>query len=644
MHFLICVFLFVFITGCGGTGTVEEKKKMGDAAVTDSGTNMNSGDVESVNLKEAVKKTAIINTGTMKSVLIKEDSAVTQMNNNMIYGNFIIPYQNGYFYGVDSGQEDGPDDILVYEDAKGNVFRQKEWQNILFVRDDDIYYYTPEGLKRKRNGDVENIITFQSSAGRESYYVSEDYIYYSVVDEEQGKTYIGKVDYDGKQKQILCELDIWVEQIYLYEDKIWFQYCEFSDTDKEGLGQLDINDFAMEIYENIQTDSKFTVNDGYIYFNSSGLKRLNVNDNLVETLFEKNVDGVNFIGDSILFYKDKYLYKINSKGLKRLKKLKGKTAGYGGIRVDHKKVYIQTYAGSFYTGFYEMDQTGKTIKHWDSEETTKKISSSSGSNKSIIKGKEMVEYQGWIYYSNLEKGGRIYRQSIDGLRLEKLNDAKSDYINIAGNRIYYRQVRDHAVCKMGLDGSDNIIIYEGVINDLMYLDDELYFIEPSLEGSYLYRLDGEKKIKIINENIENITAVGDWIYYSVIGEESINRFSRKSAEKEVLYQGAGPFTVGKNEIYFCEQKNSNLCKMNLDGSKISIIKKSTQIQMLDVINESIYYLNGQKVFCIHDGDAEELVSDADGPIIDFSISDNGLLYTYVEKLDGKERIRQKLEL
>ncbi len=352
-------------------GSVEEKKE--DAAVADSSTNMDSTDIESVKLKNAVKKTALINKDTMKSVLIKEDSTVTQMNNNIIYGNFIMPYQNGYFYSVDSGQGDGPDDLLVYEDAKGNVSQQKECLNILFVRDDDIYYRTMDGLKRQRNEDVEDIITFQSSACLESYYVSENYIYYSVVDEEQEKTYIGKVDYDGKQKQILCELDIWIEQIYLYRGKIWFQYCEFSDTDKMGLGQLELDGFVIEIYDNIQTDLKFTVNDGYIYFNSSGLKRLNVDDNHVETIFEKNVDGFNFIGDSILFYSDKNLYKINSKGLKKLKKLRGKTAGYSGIRVDNKKVYIGTYAGSFYTGFYEMDETGKTVKHWDSEETSKKL-------------------------------------------------------------------------------------------------------------------------------------------------------------------------------------------------------------------------------------------------------------------------------
>ncbi len=275
----------------------------------------------------------------------------------------------------------------------------------------------------------------------------------------------------------------------------------------------------------------------------------------------------------------------------------------------------------------------------------KKISSSSCSNRSIIKGKDMVQYEGWIYYSNQEKGGGIYRQSIDGLRLEKLNDAKSDYINIVDNSIYYRQVREHAVCKMSLDGSDKIILYEGVVSDLMYLEDGLYFIEPTSEGSCLYRLDEEKKkTKIINENIENVMVLEDWIYYSVIGERSINRFSRKKLKKEVLYQGAGLFTVGENEIYFYEQERNNLCKMNLDGSKISIIKKSSPIRMLDVINKSIIYSEGENIYCIQDGVEEKKMLDVDCPIIDFSISNDGLLYSYVEKLDGKESVRQKLVL
>ena len=136
----------------------------------------------------------------------------------------------------------------------------------------------------------------------------------------------------------------------------------------------------------------------------------------------------------------------------------------------------------------------------------------------------------------------------------------------------------------------------------------------------------------------------DWIYYSVIGERSINRFSRKKLKKEVLYQGSDLFTVGINEIYFYEQERNNLCKMNLDGSKISIIKKSTPIRMLDVINKSIFYSDGKNIYCIQDGVRERTMLDVDCPIIDFSISNNGLLYSYVEKLDGKESVRQKLVL
>jgi len=66
--------------------------------------------------------------------------------------------------------------------------------------------------------------------------------------------------------------------------------------------------------------------------------------------------------------------------------------------------------------------------------------------------------------------------------------------------------------------------------------------------------------------------------------------------------------------------------------------------MLDVINKSIFYSDGKNIYCIQDGVSERTMLDVDCPIIDFSISNNGLLYSYVEKLDGKESVRQKLVL
>lgn len=68
-------------------------------------------------------------------------------------------------------------------------------------------------------------------------------------------------------------------------------------------------------------------NNGYVYFNASGFNRLNTEEDSVEQIYEKRVDAVNFAGDSILFCRNRSLYKMNADGLKRIQKLPGKTDG-----------------------------------------------------------------------------------------------------------------------------------------------------------------------------------------------------------------------------------------------------------------------------------------------------------------------------
>ncbi len=39
--------------------------------------------------------------------------------------------------------------------------------------------------------------------------------------------------------------------------------------------------------------------------------------------------------------------------------------GFSGIRMDNGKIYIETYTGGLYKEFYQMDEAGKILKHWD---------------------------------------------------------------------------------------------------------------------------------------------------------------------------------------------------------------------------------------------------------------------------------------
>ncbi len=82
----------------------------------------------------------------------------------------------------------------------------------------------------------------------------------------------------------------------------------------------------------------------------------------MEELFPSDVEGVNFAEDCIIFYKNKTLYKRDSEGVKKLWRLKGKTAGFEGVRVEKNKIYVQSYEGAFYKKISEINKKGKIIR------------------------------------------------------------------------------------------------------------------------------------------------------------------------------------------------------------------------------------------------------------------------------------------
>ena len=69
----------------------------------------------------------------------------------------------------------------------------------------------------------------------------------------------------------------------------------------------------------------------------------------------------------------------------------------------------------------------------------------------------------YIYYSDLADGGKLYRIKKDGTgEKEKLNDIRSNYVNIVDGKIYFcsedmtgeEQIVDQGIYEMDLDGSN----------------------------------------------------------------------------------------------------------------------------------------------------------------------------------------------
>lgn len=303
---------------------------------------------------------------------IKKDDPWVQSNNNRMNGSFVLPYQEGYFYDEAIGEQKS-DSVVVYQDGNGNTEKQEDMCLTMFLYEDNgfVYFYddNKEELRRRKDGKTETIIEFFYTCEMEkAVFFAEEAIYYTDITDKY-ETYLCKVGYDGTQKQELYKIDdVHLEQIYKYGNELWFISRESIGTgidERYRLGKINLDDDSLTVYQGIDLDpeGRLSFNNGYVYFSSNGLNRINIREECVEQVFGKNVYAVNFMDDSLLFCWDRTLYRMDSDGMKKIKTLKGSTDGFNGIRVEDNEIYIGTYGGALYSAISQIDKDGKTLKN-----------------------------------------------------------------------------------------------------------------------------------------------------------------------------------------------------------------------------------------------------------------------------------------
>lgn len=308
---------------------------------------------------------------------IKKDDPCVQSNNNRINGGFVLPYQEGYFYDAARGEQKS-DSVVVYQDGKGNTTEQEDMflTEFLYADHGFVYFYddNKRELKRRKDGKTETIIEFfYTSETEKPVFFAEEAIYYTD-STDQYETYLCKVGYDGKQKQELYKIEgAHFEQIYKYGNELWFISREPVGTgsdERYRIGKIRLADDSITVYQGkgLDPEGRLSFNNGYVYFNSNGLKRINIREECVEQILKKNADALNFTEDGLLIYRDRILCCLDSNGMKKIKILKGSTDGFYGIRVEDQGIYIGTYSGGLYSAISQIDQDGKTLKNiWKDE-------------------------------------------------------------------------------------------------------------------------------------------------------------------------------------------------------------------------------------------------------------------------------------
>ncbi len=254
----------------------------------------------------------------------------------------------------------------------------------------------------------------------------------------------------------------------------------------------------------------------------------------------------------------------------------------------------------------------------------------------IANGGLVAYSEGWIYYSNPEDDGRLYKKKTDGSGVTRLSDNGAMYINVVGDWIYYstswRPLIFHHlsagiggnIYKIRTDGSAETALNDQPSAFVQVVDDWIYYTGYDLENEqaaiYKMSTDGSGQNEIISIDGRHLTVVDGWAYFSVIDWEN----------------------------YYSVSDSEGIYKVRVDGSGHERIT-SAKASSINVVGDWIYYtgLNGEAIFRIRiDGAEQRRLSDANAYFI--NVEDDWIYYVnhgddwrniYRMRTDGSEKAR-----
>lgn len=222
----------------------------------------------------------------------------------------------------------------------------------------------------------------------------------------------------------------------------------------------------------------------------------------------------------------------------------------------------------------------------------------------------------YIYYSNLNDGGKLYRESIEGGEAVPLTNDEVSYINVYDGWIYFLSKGD--MYRVKNDGSNLTLITSGNANYINLVDGFLYYFDATKGGIWKIDIEdigyGEVKVKEIVDKSGNPDR---WDLYTQIA-------------------------VDKDYVYFQNLDDSlSLYKMRLDGRESCTKVYTGEVRNINIYGDYVYFTEGNRIYRIKkDGSNKEVVTTRnadyinvyDGWVYFRNDSSNGRLYKV--KTDG----------
>lgn len=281
------------------------------------------------------------------SIEVEESDKYNQLNYNMLNGDFIFPYKDGYYCNV-SKEINEPDSEYIFIKGMSDANKYQRYDDIICIMDQSIYYIDLNGTLSVADFDG----TTEFLEKNLPLYFKNDRIYMSTVVDGVGEFF--SVDMKGKDKKVLLTLESDARFI-IHNDRLWFS------IDKLYSIRLDGTD--LKAYPSINPE-KMLVNNGHLYYTEnemrgSRLLRLELSSLKLQVIWPEPVCYFNFSADSLFFETKDGLWRVND-SRDMIYSLKGGSY-IEGIHTEGAKIYIRETSHE-YESIYELDRDGKIIK------------------------------------------------------------------------------------------------------------------------------------------------------------------------------------------------------------------------------------------------------------------------------------------
>lgn len=162
---------------------------------------------------------------------------------------------------------------------------------------------------------------------------------------------------------------------------------------------------------------------------------------------------------------------------------------------------------------------------------------------------------GWLYFNG--DNANLCKVSFDGKTYQKLTEDKVTWVNVADDGYAYVILsrENERICKFKLDGSGKTVLSEDMTRFLNYSEGWLYYINKS-DGNNIYKIktDGSGRQKLSQGGTEFINVSGGWIYY--------NNIAQNNALYRMKTDGSGDMKVTGDKAYFINAASGWLFYIN----------------------------------------------------------------------------------